>query len=475
MSYSLRTNYTNNVTNSTLRADTNPYGSAITTRVVTGTQAGAYLYNVAYLHPDSGYEFTSVGDISFVLDGVPYTNGSGVIGAYIQSGLIIIQTVKLNPNNIYALTINGAATLQSEPTPSESTPISVGGVASNPSLGVGNFYNFNQYNNIQIKHKQNFNILNKVDNWAVSFWANIPPSQSLAGVGTQTIIQKRNVQTYFDANGIERTQTNNLPNYPFDFSVYTELHPASPGHVFVRASDGISTLNISSSTAVNDGTFHHYALNKVGNELALYIDGVKDVSGSYSFAELVSNDNDIVIGSDTISPGGLGFSGSIAQFRLHRNELSSSVISSLSNNSTSGSALQRKEVGYVFYKHGMVVVTDPRPRYQNMFLGNGDFDYTNKGFELNYKATKQIEEVSILCEINRDEYNVSSNPSLKVTYDENEPRLKSMVTGSDFRPYITQVGLYNDFGDLLAVAKLGSPLKKRQDVDVTINVKFDLD
>ncbi len=71
MSYSLRTNYTNNVTNSTLRADTNPYGSAITTRVVTGTQAGAYLYNVAYLHPDSGYEFTSVGDIPFVLDGVP--------------------------------------------------------------------------------------------------------------------------------------------------------------------------------------------------------------------------------------------------------------------------------------------------------------------------------------------------------------------------------------------------------------------
>jgi hypothetical protein len=28
---------------------------------------------------------------------------------------------------------------------------------------------------------------------------------------------------------------------------------------------------------------------------------------------------------------------------------------------------------------------------------------------------------------------------------------------------------------LLAVAKLGAPLKKRQDVDVTINVKFDLD
>ena len=50
-----------------------------------------------------------------------------------------------------------------------------------------------------------------------------------------------------------------------------------------------------------------------------------------------------------------------------------------------------------------------------------------------------------------------------------------MVTGSDFRPYITQIGLYNDNGQLLAIGKLGSPLKKRRDVDVTINVKFDID
>ena len=30
-------------------------------------------------------------------------------------------------------------------------------------------------------------------------------------------------------------------------------------------------------------------------------------------------------------------------------------------------------------------------------------------------------------------------------------------------------------GDLLATAKLGSPLKRRSDVDVTIQVKFDID
>ena len=471
------------------------------------------------------------------------------------------------------------------------------GITSNVSLGIGKFYNFNKNNNVQIKHRGHFNILNKVDNWSVSFWANIPPSQSLAGVETQTLLQKKSIETYSDINMVERVRTNNSPQYPFDISFNTELHPTSAGRIFVKASDGISTLNISSSISVNDGLFHHYVVNKSNNELSLYIDGVKNVSGSYTFSGAVNNDRDIIAGSDMVLSNGFGFSGSIAHLKIYRDalsvnsvELSSSISCSFSSTSTVVSAsvlssqligddvefsyvnfptnasdlshltssifwvveenfeevfygpegasfsapissididtriiylsagytilgdvngltktfilssandtnldrwfgfnsssleescdiyaIQRKEVGYVFYKQGMIVVSDPRPRYQNIFLGNGNWNYSNKPFQLNYKATKTIEEVSILCELNRDEFNVSQNASLRLSSNEFDPRLKSIVTGSNFRPYITQVGLYNDFGDLLAIAKLGSPLKKRQDVDVTINVKFDID
>ena len=232
---------------------------------------------------------------------------------------------------------------------------------------------------------------------------------------------------------------------------------------------------ISSSQAHNDGVFHHYVINKSGTELSLHIDGTKDVSGSYTFGGTTLNDRDILLGSSNISQTSAGFSGSMAQFRIHRTSLNNNLISSLADNSTSGSALQRNHAGYVFYKHGMIVVSDPRPRYQNIFVGDGNWDYTNKPFQLNYRATKTVEEVSILCELNKNEFNVSSNPSLRLTTGEYDPRLKPMVTGSDFRPYVTQIGLYNDSGDLLAIAKLGSPLKKRQDVDVTINVRFDID
>ena len=486
-SYSLRTNYTNNVSNSTLRSSSNPASSIITARLVTGTQTGAYLYNYAYLHADSGYEFTSINDVSFVLDGVAYTNGSGVITAYLSSGVIVIVTVEQNPNVVYNLVINGAAYAISSGSQGSSggsggsggssagDSSHSGAITSNSTLGIGNTYNFNQYRNIQVKHKEHFNVLNRSDDWAVSFWATIPPSQSLEGRRDQGLVQKKNTYTYIDDAGVEQTISRGNGQYPFDISFYTEQHPTTPGHIFVRASDGASVLNFSSSNAYNDGQPHEYVLNKTNNEIALWVDGTKEVSASYSFKGVVTNDRDILIGARSIDETNGFFSGSISQFRIHRTSLSDAMISSLSDNSPSGSALQRKEVGYVFYKQGMVIISDPRYRYQNIMLGDGNWDYTNKDFQLDYRATKQVEEFSILCEIKRDEYNVSSNPSLRVDGTDTDTRLMGMVTGSDFRPYITQIGLYNDNGELLAIGKLGSPLKKRQDVDVTINVKFDID
>jgi len=332
----------------------------------------------------------------------------------------------------------------------------------------------NQTQSIRVRHSSNFNMLNKNDDWAVSFWASIP-EQGVTGRNIFNLVQKRNALTYIDDAGVERVKSDGTGEYPFDLSFYSEEHPTLAGQVFLKASDGKFVVDISSSASYNDGQFHHYVINKSGSNIGLYIDGNESTSSLYEFNGNTNNNRDILIGSRNVENTEANFSGSIGQLRIHRTALTDSEITSLADNSPSGSALQKKEVGYVFYKQGMVIVTDPRPRYQNIFLGDGNWEYTNKDYQLDYRATKQVEEVSILCEIKRNEYNVSSNASLRVGGTDEDNRLIPMVTGSDFRPYITQVGLYNDTGDLLAVAKLGSPLKKRQDVDVTINVKFDID
>lgn len=47
------------------------------------------------------------------------------------------------------------------------------------------------------------------------------------------------------------------------------------------------------------------------------------------------------------------------------------------------------------------------------------------------------------------------------------------VTGSEFRPYATTVGLYNDSGQLLVVGKLGTPYPIPANTDITFIVKWD--
>jgi hypothetical protein len=133
------------------------------------------------------------------------------------------------------------------------------------------------------------------------------------------------------------------------------------------------------------------------------------------------------------------------------------------------------EYGYVFYRQGLVVMTNTGSNNQHTFLGDGNWDYSsNKGFVVNYKATKAVEEVSLLCHIGKDEFNVSTNPTSIISGSYNGTRA-GFTTSSIFSPYITTIGLYNDDDELMAVAKLGGPLKKSTITDLFINVKFDID
>lgn len=312
----------------------------------------------------------------------------------------------------------------------------------------------------------------KDKDWSISMFVTIPPSQSYSGLQEQTLVQKKTIRTN-NVNGINKQEQELSSQYPFNLTFYTE-ESSEVGKFRFRASDGTTTLDLTSSNAFNDGNEHHILINKIGTQYSMSVDNTLESSDSHTFAGNINNSNDVVFGKTTLA-NQQTFSGSLDEVRLLNRSMSDVERGYLSDTSDSGSALQRKEVGYVFYQQGMIVVTDPRGRYQNIFLGDGDFDYTSSDFELNFRGAKSIEEISLMCEIGRHEFNVSSNASLRVGELENGTDLKDVVTTEDFRPYVTQVGLYNDYGQLLAIAKLGAPLKKRHDVDVTINVKLDLD
>lgn len=141
-------------------------------------------------------------------------------------------------------------------------------------------------------------------------------------------------------------------------------------------------------------------------------------------------------------------------------------------------------IGNMIYTHGLAIITD---NAQVEKVKN------NTNQDLRLKSNLPIYFYNYTIKLEESEFNTTYNPTAQSgSYIVNEVGQKPSssysgsrfvvssgikadnVSGSIFSPYITTVGLYNDDFELLAVAKLGKPVPKSQDMDVTIKVKLDL-
>ena len=155
-------------------------------------------------------------------------------------------------------------------------------------------------------------------------------------------------------------------------------------------------------------------------------------------------------------------------------------------------------VGNAFYEQGVLVFTNTGSRFVDIGTKTG-----TDGYSLKYKAQITIREHSYTCVIGEGEYNGTMNisatkersGSISVSgslshklFPPGHATAKSgsykhfyqaansynnFVTHSEFQPYITKVGLYNDFNELIAIGQLSNPVKNEKELDLAINVRFD--
>ena len=116
---------------------------------------------------------------------------------------------------------------------------------------------------------------------------------------------------------------------------------------------------------------------------------------------------------------------------------------------------------------------------------------------IKFKNNIVVYENFVKCTIKDYEMNLSYNPTLLsgsqgllvpfsssdsgsifyINQEENYGILKDFVTGSisgsEFSPYVGSIGLYNDAGDLLAIAKMAAPMPLSTNTDMTFLVKYD--
>jgi len=95
------------------------------------------------------------------------------------------------------------------------------------------------------------------------------------------------------------------------------------------------------------------------------------------------------------------------------------------------------------------------------------------------RREEEISSVSYFTRARNDEFNFSSNPTYKTTSTDsggqvtNTGAFKVPSFKGDPRAYITQVGLYDNDNDLIAVAKLSQPVLKSFSREAVIKVKLD--
>lgn len=184
-----------------------------------------------------------------------------------------------------------------------------------------------------------------------------------------------------------------------------------------------------------------------------------------------------------------------------------------------GSGLENVQVGNVFYADGLIVFTT---------LAEQEEDVTD--YDLEFRSTKTIHELEVLCQAGDCEFNYSQNPSAITTtlsgsynFTESEIRVGSRLfrnartrpikevttidrlnefhgsvtssvtnefatgswddyynytltdpTGSYLTTFVSTIGLYDDNNNMVAVAKLPQPIKKYPDMAVNFIVRMDL-
>ena len=238
------------------------------------------------------------------------------------------------------------------------------------------------------------------------------------------------------------------------------------GSVYLYAGEGV----ITGKTAYEDGTYSEtfYTSNMSGDSIS--IKATPDFSGSitdFSVKEDVADGSLMLGGSGSLEGIPNYFDGWIDEARIYNRTLTAKEAKALYDFPDG-----IPYVGNVFYEHGNIVITAGE-KYETIASGTQPSD----GFDLTFKGTVTTYEHIVYAVVSENEFNFTMNDTIRKRdadgkIDENDA-LIDMATGSEFQPYITTIGFYNDHRQLVAVAKLPKPIRNDPGLTEAFTVVID--
>jgi len=446
-----------------------------------GTNSGIYIENDEKFHFNPGDNFTislwadvkepTVGQLSFQMNNTSASNSSNeditlissdgttkkyrsstaANGNVISSGIISfqgkIQNALTKVNNLsssikHANGHNGKFDITTTGN-SGAAILTLKQLDTPPTIGT--------IGNTTVTVTSQFNVLTSVNAPATFTLGTDIDSYLLSKSTTQTIIpaitSNRNVPVNTQTTGA--LQTKDVPSSPqFPFEVY-----AFNDYLYFSRSDGDSTKIISSSFTA--GTLQHITCRVSSSQMEIFIDGIgSGTSGSENFQRDTQNNANLYIGNKGETEKYL--SGSLSQINIYDEALTVTQI--VNHYSSSNSS---PYIGNIFYESGLVTITHPH-YHSNLNIT-----------DLNFQGSHLIYENEYQCTIEEHEFNHTLNPSARKNKNTNSQESANFATGSNFKPYITTVGLYNEVGELLVVGKLGQPTRISNETDTTLVIRWD--
>lgn len=299
-----------------------------------------------------------------------------------------------------------------------------------------------------------FNFQNK------DFAITIAFSTSSNGTSSILLEKKANEEIIkIDENG--NTYKQQIQRYP-----YRLMHLSGSNKIQFEKSDGYTTLVATSSfayrnqatlTLMRSGSTYTIAQAFAG---ALTTSSFADTL--YSNERYCTNTCNIFVGSDEYGNSGSTTNIEDVTFYNTAFNLSESLNAATYYNNPYAT------IGVVARKQGLIIINEPEYAY---YLNNGTMNISS----VSYRGTTTIYENEVSCTISPGEFGFSNNPTLHYYNSvRNRYELQDFATGSDFRPYVSRVGLYNDSNDLLVVGTLSHPIQPPQNVDTTFIIRYDM-
>ena len=179
---------------------------------------------------------------------------------------------------------------------------------------------------------------------------------------------------------------------------------------------------------------------------------------------------------------------------------------------SSGSSMDSGSVGgVVMYNEGFIILTgswDLAPVGSDIYYGPGataprwiDFGYTgvaapSSSFQMSFSGTNYIPTMTMFAHMPKGELNYSNNPTFlkfgqsgslmpisgATSYKESSQVVIENIVKTNFpdpdgrfekTTYINKVGIYDEYKNLIGVANLANPIRKRETDEFTLKLKLD--